>query len=259
MLITMDDPTMPCTGACVPNTVTTEELATASTSLGFTVTPIATSECFVYGGCYPVTCNADGTGSCPVVATVTAASCFSGSDTVTLESGATKPLSEVRVGDKILSADSKGELSFSGVVALPHGANEDAAIFFDVATVGGKHLKATEMHLLKTCSGALAYAGSLKQGDCLRTVDGDEAVQSVNSVHGKGLYSVVTQNEFPVISGVVASPFAVSHRVGNAYYNIHRALFKFAPALMKSSAVASANALVGTAVMLAAGVFSGSN
>ena len=135
---------------------------------------------------------------------------------MTLESGASKALSEVRVGDKILSADAKGELSFSGVVALPHGANADAATFFDVATASGKHVKATEMHLLKTCSGALAYAGSLKQGDCLRTVDGDEEVMSVKTVQGKGLYSVVTMNEFPVISGVVASPFAVTHAVGNA-------------------------------------------
>jgi len=174
---------------------------------------------------------------------------------VTLESGATKPLSEVRVGDKILSADSKGELSFSDVIALPHGANEDAAVFFDITTIGGKHIKATKMHLLKTCSGNLAYAGSLKQGDCLRTVDGHEAVQSVESVHGKGLYTVVTQSEFPVISGIVASPFAVTHSVGNAYYSIHRALYKFAPALMMTSTVASANALVGSTVMIAASFF----
>ena len=197
-----------------------------------------------------------GVGTCEKSATT----CFSGSDTVTLESGASKALSEVRVGDMILSADAKGELSFSGVVALPHGTNADAATFFDVATASGKHVKATEMHLLKTCSGALAYAGSLKQGDCLRTVDGDEAVVSVETVQGKGLYTVVTMNEFPVVGGIIASPFAVSHGFGNAYYNIHRALYKFAPALMQSSAVASANALVGTAVMLAAGFFnSGSN
>ncbi len=172
---------------------------------------------------------------------------------MTLESGALKALSEVRIGDKILSADAKGELSYSDVIALPHGTNTDAAKFFDMTTDGGKHIKATKMHLLKTCSGALAYAGSLKQGDCLITVDGDEAIESVKSVQGEGLYTVVTQNEFPVISGVVASPFAVSHGVGNAYYSIHRALYKLAPALMKSSAIASTNAFVGSAVMLASG------
>jgi len=177
-----------------------------------------------------------------------------------LESGVSKALSEVVIGDKILSADSKGALSFSDVVYLPHAANEDGATFYAITTAGGKTVKATKMHLLKTCSGALTYAGSLKQGDCLRTADGEEGVIDVKIEMGKGIYTVVTQNEFPVISGIIASPFAITHGIVSAYYNIHRVLYKIAPALSKSSVVASMNGVMGAAAVFAVGLFdSGSN
>lgn len=49
------------------------------------------------------------------------ASCFSGDDLVTLETGDAIRLSEVRIGDRILSASKDGVSSFSDVVFLPHG------------------------------------------------------------------------------------------------------------------------------------------
>jgi hypothetical protein len=41
--------------------------------------------------------------------------CFSGSETVTLESGGSKVLSEVVLGDRILTSDVAGDLSYSEV------------------------------------------------------------------------------------------------------------------------------------------------
>lgn len=183
------------------------------------------------------------------------ASCFSGEDTVTLESGALKPLADVLVGDRILSSDSQGKLSFSDVVFLPHGANTQKATFVEITTAS-KVVKATQMHLFQTCDGALAYAGSLKNGDCLRTIDGGEAITSTKLTIASGLYTAVTQNEFLVVNGVIASPFAVAHGITNAYYNIHRALYKLAPSVLKSPAVISANALLGSTVVRAASFFS---
>ena len=181
--------------------------------------------------------------------------CFSGADTVQLESGETKPLSEVRVGDRVLSADAAGALSYSDVVFLPHAANQEAATFFELTTAGGKSVKATKTHLLQTCSGDLAYAGAVKAGDCLRTADGDEQVTASAKVETEGVYSLVAQNEFVVVSGVVASPFAFAHGASNAVYNLHRALYKVAPSLLKSPAVVSANAVLGATAVLAAGIF----
>jgi hypothetical protein len=170
--------------------------------------------------------------------------CFSGDDTLTLESGAAKALSEVAIGDKVQTADASGVLSFSEVVALPHAANNKLASFVHVATASGKSVKATKLHLLRQCDGSLAYAGSLAAGDCLSTVDGDEAVTKVSMTKAEGIYTAVTANEFLVVNGIVASPFAVSHDLASAYYTLHRAVAKVFPAALKSPLAAAANALV---------------
>jgi len=54
----------------------------------------------------------------------------------------------------------------------------------NVVTTSGKSLKATKMHLLQQCDGSLAYAGSLSEGDCLRTVDGGETVSALSHDQG---------------------------------------------------------------------------
>jgi hypothetical protein len=51
----------------------------------------------------------------------------------------------------------------------------------------------------------------------------------------KGIYGVITIEEYIVVNEVVASPFAVNHYIVNKYYNIHRMLFNYAPFMMKSS------------------------
>jgi len=194
-----------------------------------------------------------------VPAPVTVATCFSGSDTVTLEGGASLPLADVRVGDRVLTANAAGEHSFADVVFLPHGKNTELAEFVKVTTASGKTVKATKMHLLKTCSSGLAYAGSLKQGDCLRTVDGDDAIEAVNVVVEMGLYTAVTTNEYLVVGGVVASPFAVHHTATHAYYNLHRALYAVAPSVLKMKGLVAANALLGTTAALAYGLVASSS
>jgi len=179
--------------------------------------------------------------------------CFSGDDTLTLESGEAKRLSEVAIGDKVQTADANGVLSFSEVVALPHAANNKLASFVNVATASGKSVKATKMHLLQQCDGSLAYAGSLAVGDCLRTVDGDEAVAAVSMTIAEGIYTAVTNNEFLVVNGIVASPFAVTHGLTNAYYNVHRLVAKVLPSALKSPLVLAANAFLGGAFLTSGG------
>jgi len=177
--------------------------------------------------------------------------CFSGEDTLTLESGEAKRLSEVAIGDKVQTADASGVLSFSEIVALPHAANNKLASFVNVATASGQSVKATKMHLLQQCDGSLAYAGSLTAGDCLRTVDGNEAVTAVSMTTAKGIYTAVTNNEFLVVNGIVASPFAVTHDPVNAYYNLHRFVAKVFPSALKSPLVLAANAFLGGAFLTA--------
>jgi Hint module len=51
----------------------------------------------------------------PFITSANPSSCFSGSDTVALESGGERALSEVRVGDRVLGADTAGRTSYSEV------------------------------------------------------------------------------------------------------------------------------------------------
>jgi len=236
-----------CTGICVPDAEADNAIMFAWIAFNATFADVEDTDnyCMPYGTKYPEDCSPSDD----------EATCFSGMDTVQLESGETKALSEVQVGDRVLSADAQGALSYSDVVFLPHSANNKAATFVNIVTEGGKALKATKTHLVQTCSGELAYAGALKTGDCLRTADGEDLISATSVTKAEGIYSVVAQNEFVVVSGVVASPFAFAHGATNAVYNMHRALYKVAPALLKSSAVVSANAALGSAAVFAAGLF----
>ena len=180
-------------------------------------------------------------------------SCFAGSETVTLESRSIVPISTVRVGDRVLASDAAGKLSFSDVIAVPHAQNAIVATFAEIATVSGRSVKLTPAHLVSAgaCGSdfGLIPAGEVAIGSCLCTVDGFEVVESISMVKASGIYTVVTMEEYVVVNGVVASPFAVSHTVGNAFYGIYRAMYSVAPLMMMSKAFVAAHQSFSTLVM----------
>ena len=61
--------------------------------------------------------------------------------------------------------------------------------------------------------------------------------------------TAVTTNEFLVVNGIVASPFAVTHGLVNAYYNLHRTVAASFPSVLKSTFLLAANALLGGAFL----------
>jgi len=174
--------------------------------------------------------------------------CFSGDDTVTLESGLSVRFAELKVGDRILTADKIGNTDYSDVVFLPHGANNKPATFVEMTTSTGSKLRATKSHLIVTCSGATATAGSLTVGQCVRTVSGDDAIETLATVRSTGIYTAVTKSDYLVVGGVVASPFALNHNMVSAYYNIHRVAYDFLPSLLQSPVLMKANELLGSFV-----------
>jgi len=180
--------------------------------------------------------------------------CFAGSETVTLESGLTKLVSQVQIGDRLLAATSSGELVFSAVVAVPHSANGEKALFQHLTTASGRDVKLTPLHLIANgpCGSStpfpLVQAANVLPGSCLQTVDGEDQVATTRTVLGEGAYSFVTQEALVVVNGIVASPFAENHAVGNAYYNIHRAVYAVAPGLMQGSWAKAANLAFGQVV-----------
>jgi Hint module len=137
------------------------------------------------------------------------------------------------VGDRILSSNSAGELKYSEVIAVPHAKNSIRAQFIEIVTTSGRSMKMTGYHVIPAgqCSTPgtsitsvlpLAYARSVAVGDCVKTVNGLEMVVDVKESVSEGVYTVVTMEEFVVVNGVVASPYAISHMFANVYYNVHR-------------------------------------
>ena len=173
--------------------------------------------------------------------------CFAGSETVTLESGEMKPISEVRAGDRVLAADASRQTVFSEVVFVPHASNADKAVFTRIVTTQGRDIKMTHSHILPAgaCGSTSplpdAYASSVTVSDCIMTVSGMEEVSAVETVQGQGLYTIVTKEEYLVVNGIIASPFAYNHMVANFYYNVHRFVYACVPGLLSFPVVHSAN------------------
>jgi hypothetical protein len=137
-----------------------------------------------------------------------------------LKSGEEKAFRQLSIGDQILSATRDGSISYSSVVFLPHRENDRRATFVEVNTASGKTVKLTRGHLLPLCDGSLMVANDIKEGSCLRTVDGEDEVTNTTMVEMNGVYTAVTENEFLVVNGIIASPFAASSALVHAFFNL---------------------------------------
>lgn len=164
--------------------------------------------------------------------------CFSGSSEVQMESGDTKKFHELKISDRILTADVSGKQSFSPVVFLPHKTNTIKAEFLQVVTKSGKTLRATMAHMIQACDGSLVLASTITPNQCIRTIDGSDEVASVQKVVSLGVYTAITLGgDYLIVDGVVASPFAshkvlptaLTHRFAHGFYNIHRVLYMAMP------------------------------
>jgi hypothetical protein len=159
--------------------------------------------------------------------------CFSGQETVLKENGQKVTFNKLVIGDMILSANRDGKTSYSPVVFLPHGENDTPTTFLEIVTSKMKKLKMTRGHLIQLCSGKLVSAQHLSMKptiliskkdkddyNCIRTVDGNEKIKDIRIVQSKGVYTAVTESEFLVVNGIIASPFAASSGLVHAYFNL---------------------------------------
>jgi hypothetical protein len=230
-----------CTGYCVPTD-------TASTPILESTCEMPCAACGTYYDGLCINCDG-GVGGGDSGDDDT---CFAGSETVLLESGATKAISDVEVGDAIQVVSADGSLAFSEVVFLPHGANTQKATFSELELASGNSLRATPAHfVLAGACGADAFEltamKDISEGSCVQTANGEDEVTGNGLVVDHGIYTVVTKESsgLVVVNGVRASSFAHNHWLVNNYYNIHRAIYEVAPSLMKNRDVIAANLIVG--------------
>ena len=95
-------------------------------------------------------------------------------------------------------------------------------------------------YLLNTDNIVYLYS-AVSVGDCIMTVSGREKVAAVETMSGEGVYTLVTNEEFIVVNGIIASPFGGNHMIANLYYNVHRLIYMSYPALLRYSWVHQAN------------------
>jgi hypothetical protein len=156
-----------------------------------------------------------------------------------MESGDIKMISDVTVGDCVLASDNNGKTSFSDVIAVPHGYNNIETSFTQIFTSFGNDIKMTANHLLPSgvCGESLSLtkASNVKVGSCIQSVKGREQVVSISIGSGKGIYTIVTNEEYVVVNGIIASPFAGNHQLGHQFYNIIRMIYKIFPNFIASN------------------------
>ena len=190
------------------------------------------------------------------------------------------PMPQLRVGDRILTADRSGALSFAPVIFLPHDSdNKEPADFIHMETLGGLRLRASANHLVRSCVGGMGHPprthGShdddaahvasssgesressasprmirmdeLRVGSCVATAAGEDWVGSLEQVEEDGVFTAITTNEFLLVGGVHASPFAIYHTPLHVFYHLHRSLYRLWPSLLESPTLKQANAALGT-------------
>jgi hypothetical protein len=147
-------------------------------------------------------------------------SCFAGSELVLLDNKEYKPISDIIIGDKILTADKNFNLSFSPVIFLPHKKNNIETIFIQITSDTNKTIKLTPEHNI-VANNKIIYASDVKIGDILQTINGQEIVKDISLVTNNGIYTAITNNEFIVVNDIIASPIAyVTHEEGTEFYKL---------------------------------------
>jgi len=243
--------------SCSGNTYSLAQYA----SSGCSGTPVFSVPNAPFMTCTQQTNGAYDSQSC-FTGTKDATTCFAGSESVMLESGNTKLISEVKVGDVILAAGKSGKTLFSEVIAVPHKKNSVVSDFSVISTESGRDIKMTPDHLIMSGSCdmtsvmSLVRAGDVTVNACVQTIQGNEKVVSNILTRGEGVYTVVTKEEFVVVNGVIASPFAGNHAVGHAYYNLHRSLYSLSPLIMSLPWMKQANEIFGSIVSSSVAMFS---
>ena len=180
--------------------------------------------------------------------------CFGASETVTLENGESKKISDVQTGDRILAANTAGGLVYSDVVFVPHAKNDIEAEFTQIITESGRDIKMTGLHMIPagSCTDGntlpLVYASTVAADSCVSTISGLEKVVEVKKSMEKGVYTVVVMDEMIVVNGIIASPFGVSHTFTNIYYNLHRFAYTTFPEFGGLKAIREINEFVGKTI-----------
>lgn len=143
--------------------------------------------------------------------------CFPGESTVTTSGGQRKKLSELQIGDKVLSRDPRtNNLVFSEVILFLDYDPSQKKQFLEIKLASGRTLIVTPTHLVLTVDlkdVKTVFAASIKIGDILLVIDAnntlkEDSVVGIGGVIRTGVYAPLTEIGTVVVNDVVVSCYA---------------------------------------------------
>jgi len=151
--------------------------------------------------------------------------CFSSSSVVSLDTGDTVPVSQLKSGDRLKSATSDGDVVFSPFLGWLHRDDNLTATFLHIATETGNKISLTPQHLLLVASSStdkapgMRFASTVRVGDYLWSGgrSGLVRVKSVTSQLMTGVYAPLTSTGTLLVDDLLASSYAhlVNHKVAH--------------------------------------------
>jgi desert hedgehog len=153
-------------------------------------------------------------------------SCFPADAVVQLESGATKRMDELAVGDRVLVAEGTYDTVFMFTHKVSDGASR---AFVRLTTDSGASITATPGHYIFVAGRGMVAASTVCVGDGLRLgAGGVAAVVRAEGVVGRGLYNPQTVHGEIVVGGIVASTYtrSVDATIAHAVLAPLRALYR---------------------------------
>jgi hypothetical protein len=144
--------------------------------------------------------------------------CFPGAATVTLAGGETRALSELAVGDKVLTVAADGSRAFEDVIFFDHELAAGVHAFVRLNLASGAALELTGGHFVpvgaKLSEAVMTRARDIKAGDAVFVLPAGAAaaepvlVDSAGAVTREGAFAPVTTGGRVVVDGVVASSYS---------------------------------------------------
>lgn len=178
--------------------------------------------------------------------------CFHGDAQVILEGGITKPMRDLRPGDRVLASsatDGHGPLVYSPVWSFLDRQPNATSVFYTIGTEAGHHISLTAAHLIYVtdCMWSenhaepnldsvqevrssrdrglrIVFASEVRPGQCVVTSGGKLGSQAtfspvtfVQARRSTGLYAPLTEHGSIVVNGVLASCYAAvdSHHLAH--------------------------------------------
>lgn len=164
--------------------------------------------------------------------------CFTGDSTVQTSTGETRLLSELRIGEKVLSMDRNGELKFSKVFMFLDRVTDQQREFVRIETNSNNQttsITATPSHLIyiwsknndlmadKSDSLNFKFAELVEVGDYVMVaVNGTLEPQRVKKISielHKGVYAPLTYDGTIVVNSVTASCYALVEKHNLAHWS----------------------------------------